>query len=159
MKLDLAEREIGSGDQLLYQLDILFFLQTIPLTVLPTFLCFSLAWPHSKIVGREMVSVSKKALAGQTGCAKRSPDRFIGLNKLIIASKMKFNNKLKTLFIKHFCKLLVLPSDPPVRTDGSVVIVLLSLATKKNLFIAVMYAEARAVMMIASRARPVPAKA
>ena len=83
-----------------------------------------------------MVSVSKKGLAGQTGCAKRSPDRFIGLNKLIIASalfyNMKFNNKLTTLLIKHFCKLPVLPSDPPKRTDGSGVKVLLSLATKKT---------------------------
>ena len=43
VKLDLAEREMGSSHQALYQLDILFLLQTIPLTVLPTILCFSLA--------------------------------------------------------------------------------------------------------------------
>ena len=43
VKLDLAEREMGSSHQALYQLDILFLFQTIPLTVLPTILCFSLA--------------------------------------------------------------------------------------------------------------------
>ena len=110
------------------------------------------------------MSVSKEALAGQTGCAKRSPNRFIGLNKLIIASAlfndMELNNELKTLqvlLMKHFFKLPVLPFDPPERTNGSGIKVFLSLA--ENLFIAVIYAEASAVMMIASRASPVPAKA
>ena len=82
------------------------------------------------------MSVSKEPSAGQTGYAKRSPNRFNDLNKLIIASVL-FNDILKTygvLLIKHFCKLPVLPFDSPERTNGSGIKVLSSLAKKKPVY-------------------------